>query len=722
MLEVSSRMADATCGNCNRPAAAGVQYCSGCGQPLWQTCPECRVPALLTQTFCNGCGTNLESLHAKQLSDGAKLLDRASDIAKDGKFKEARRLAGMLVKPPDYRFKALAERAQTLAAEIDGQTQHWDTELPKISERAFRYRDEERDKEVIALLQPIPAGILTPELKALLDNSVRRFESLRKNKNDLVKALDQQRFTDALGCLCAIVELSPTNEKYKRKLDEVAGIVLEQADKYGRKGKFAKAVQLLQTIPANYKDEKFLEKFHGYEQAVFLRLLLAKATYFTPLLPGVIDRLEKLTPGDELLEGLRKKANDLRKRSRGSSTSLWPEWMKPEGGALGIPIVPSKLPAEFPGAQPECIAQRGSQFFIAMGLALQAVKKPMPKGDFYFGKDGPKGIFSIFSKKTPTGAEYGWGIDIGDSAIKAVRLRVAGDTAQAQVDQAVHIPLELKNARSRKLDTEAITTALKKLATEFTLSDQPVLVNFPGNECVTRFNLLPPGAEKKKYEEFVMQDAKANIPLSLDLLMTAYHVSDLGDNERVAPSSIFAAAKKPEVEARQVLCEAAGIKITGVQPEPFAMWSALQAITEIEQSQGGVKPEVDQPTDARMSLADMLIDVGHCRSNILISHPKGIWFRTIDWGLADISLALCSAQKLTFTEAEKMRREPLRATHLQIPIDAMLSSVQVPCREIQRSAYAARDAIGELRLRRVMLVGGGAFQPFLSSWLNSLEY
>ena len=87
-----------------------------------------------------------------------------------------------------------------------------------------------------------------------------------------------------------------------------------------------------------------------------------------------------------------------------------------------------------------------------------------------------------------------------------------------------------------------------------------------------------------------------------------------------------------------------------------------------------------------------------------------------------MSNAICRALRLTFGEAESMRREPLRASHLQLPLDAMLSACQIPRRELERSAYVARDAIGELKLRRAMLVGGGAFQPFLSSWLNGCEF
>ncbi|MDX1928942.1 MAG: pilus assembly protein PilM [Pirellulaceae bacterium] len=679
---------------------------------------------LLAQQFCNGCGTNLHVHFEKQLGEANKLLDRCEKISTEGKFDQASRLAGMLVKPQDYRFQAVADRAAKIIAESEKQQGYWSEELVKLERRAKRYSSEDRGKDIVALLDPVPPGVLTEELANLLSNTKQKLSALSSCKSDLKKALAEKRYTDAVGLLTQIVELSPSNEKYKKQLNEVAAKVRSKAEALGGAGQFSKAVQMLQTLPANFKDEEFLARFNTYEEAVYLRLMLAKATYYTPLLPGVLDRLEKITPDDDKVSVLKKRASETRKRSKSLFTELWPEWMKPETGSLGIPIVPTKLPSAFPGAQPECITTRGTQFMVALGMAIQAVQAPMPKGDF-LAKDAPKGLMSkLFGKKSET-TEFGWGIDVGDSSIKAVRVRYTGEPARAQIDNAVQIPLELKpgQGKIRKLDPNVVVAALKKLSGDFSLAEQPVIINFPGNELITRFVLLPPTADKKKYDDFVLQDGRANIPMPMDMVFTAMHVSDAGGNERIAPSGILVAGKKPDIEARKALVESAGIKVTGVMPEPFALWNSLQAISQVELENNISQGETSDGSEAgRTSHADLLIDVGHQRTNILISHPKGLWFRTLDWGLSDMTNALCSAQQLTYGEAEKMRREPLRASHLQIPMDAMLSACQIPRRELERSAYVARESIGELRLRRAMLVGGGAFQPFLSSWLNGCPF
>ncbi len=723
-MGTTASMTDATCGNCGKIAGPGVQFCSGCGQPLWSNCPDCRIAVLLTQQFCNGCGTNLHVYFEKQIGDANRMLDRCEKIAAEGNFEQSTRLASMLVKPQDYRFRATAERAAKLVGDNEKEHARWVEEIPVLERRSLRYERDDRGKDIVALLEPVPPGVLTEELKQLLATTKQKLATLSSCKSELKKAIAEKRYSDSVGLLTQIVELNPSNEKYKKQLEEVAGKVRKKAETLGSTGQFAKAVQMLQSLPANFKDEESLSKFNTYEEAVYLRLMLAKATYYTPLLSGVLDRLEKITPNDEKLVVLKKRVAETRKRSNSLFMEQWPEWMKPEAGSLGMPIVPIKIPSSFPGAQPECLTTRGTLFMVALGMGLQAVQPLMPKGDF-LAKEASKGFMSkLFSKKSETN-EFGWGIDIGDSSIKAVRLRLTGDPAQPQIDNAVQVPLEFKTGqgKQRKLDNEVVVTALKKLAAEFSLADQPVIVNFPGNELITRFVLLPPGANKKKYDDFVLQDGRANIPMPMDMVVTALHVSDGGANERIAPSGILVAAKKTDIEARKALIESAGIKVTGIMPEPFALWTSLQAISRVEFDNNEVVPEGSEGSDAgRMSRADLLIDVGHQRTNILISHPKGIWFRTLDWGLSDMTNALCSELRLTFGEAEKMRREPMRAAHLQIPMDAMLSACQVPRRELERSAYVARESIGELRLRRALLVGGGAFQPFLSSWLNGCQF
>ncbi len=172
----------------------------------------------------------------------------------------------MLVKPQDYRFNAVAERASKIIAESQSKQAHWAEELVKLERRAKRYEEADRGKDIIALLEPVPPGVLTAELTKLLTYSKQKLATLSASKAELKKALAEKRYNDAVGCLSQIVELNPTSEKYKKQLEEVVSKVRSKAEALGNSGQFAKAVQMLQTLPANFKDQEFLAKFNSYER------------------------------------------------------------------------------------------------------------------------------------------------------------------------------------------------------------------------------------------------------------------------------------------------------------------------------------------------------------------------------------------------------------------------------------------------------------------------
>ncbi len=360
--------------------------------------------------------------------------------------------------------------------------------------------------------------------------------------------------------------------------------------------------------------------------------------------------------------------------------------MKPELGILGLPIIPCKIVDRLPGASVEIVAAKGAMLWIALGLAMQGISEGMPKGDFLSNKETKQGLLSVFAKK-PVVSDLAWGIDIGDSSIKAIQVRRLSDPSKVGIEKALIVPLEGSSGKSRRFDSEAVKSTLQKLVHEHAIGDLPVVVNFAGNECATRFNLLPPSADKKKLDDFVIQDVRAHLPMSLDLLQTAYHIFNRDENEAVPPASVLAAARRPEIESRQSLVEGVGLKLAGIQPEPFALWNALRAVSAVESQLDSLRSPNGSKDSANS--AELLIDVGHHRTNILISGKYGLWFRTLDWGLSDMTQALCKSQQMTFAEADKLRREPLRAELLQLPLNAMSAACQIPCRELQRSVQAA---------------------------------
>ncbi|MEZ6136576.1 MAG: pilus assembly protein PilM [Pirellulaceae bacterium] len=714
-----AKSVDTCCGNCGTSIDPNSQFCAGCGQVLWQKC-DCGAMALLTQSFCNGCGTNLAEKLAGRIASYQRLFARCEELQSEGKFDDALRLAESACKVPDYRFADIASQATQLCAQLTEDRDRWAAELEKSAKRVERYLAADRLDDIVRILSRIPVGVLTSELKAILNDCQSKTALIQQCKADYKSALDSKEYDKALLCSTQLAELFPEDTKYRERVTQLVDKVIRKATKYRQQWRFPRAVELLQCIPEEHLNSRARKVLLECEEAVFMRQILTKTEFFSPLVSSVIDKLEELTKGDPAIVKLRERQKKQRKVALGLTSAIWAPWMKPYPNFLNVSLTPTRIPNAMPGAKPECIIRGGSQFFVALGLAVQAARCVMPRGELQQEKKS-KGVLRLLGAKKIKPSEVGIGIDIGDSSIKAVRLRYSGDPSQPQIENAVLIPLAVNISSLKRIDKEAIEDGLRKLLSEMPMSGERVVVNFAGIDLVSRYLQLPPH-ETKKLDEFVLQDARANIPINMDLLQTAYHISSRPLDDTISPSAILVAARKQEVEFRRALLENAGLTFDSFLPEPFALWNALQTIHNIDATAIAFDPSAEQEAVHGQNLADMIVDVGLQRTNILISHPHGIWYRTIDWGTRDLGAAIARSLQLTQAESETIRRDPLKAKHFQPPIEAMQSAALAPKRELERSVHVAREAIGDLRLQRAILVGGGAYQPFLSGWLTGQPF
>jgi type IV pilus assembly protein PilM len=720
MNKAVPKATETACGNCGAGIDPNSQFCAGCGQPLWQTC-ECGGAALLTQSFCNGCGINLDEKLEAKLAGYERIFSHCHKLRDDGKYSDAIRVVEGACKSPDYRFKHVANQAQQLLAQVTAERDQWATEVEKSTSRVERYLAANRLDDIVRILSRIPRGMLTPELTTVLSECASKLATTEQCKSDLNAALAEKKYEEALGCMVQLAELNPTESKYEKRIEQLVVKVVEKAEKYRDDWRFQRVVELLQCIPDRYMDTKLLELLSQCEEAITLRQILAKSAYLNPLIVSALDKLAKLTQGDEAIAKLQLRLKETRAKLPKLKSEIWPEWMKPETGFLGLNIVPTRVPKAFPGNRPECITAQGGQFFVAIGLAAQAARNTMPKGEILCEKKQKKVLGFLGAKKLKP-AELGWGIDIGSSSIKAVLLKYSGEPLLPHIEHAAMVKIDTQASSIRKVNKDAIESAVRKLLTEINLGSERVVVNFAGSDLVSRYLLLPPATDAKKFDDFVLQDARANIPINMELLQTAYHVSHRTLDDSISPSAILVAARKQEVDFRRALLESVGLRVDSFLAEPFAMWNALQTMESIDPAALFLDENASLDVERGQSLADMLIDVGMQRTTILISHPNGIWHRTLDWGTQDLTAAIAKTLQLTHSDADAIRRDASRAKHLQVPLDAMQTATFAPRREIERSAYAARDAIGNLRLRRAMLIGGGAYQPFLSSWFNNAAF
>src|ERR687886_1083175 len=112
-----------------------------------------------------------------------------------------------------------------------------------------------------------------------------------------------------------------------------------------------------------------------------------------------------------------------------------------------------------------------------------------------------------------------WGIDIGQCALKALRLEQVNGVVTATAFDYVEHPkiLSQPDANPDELTREALEKFLSRNPTKGDL----VAISVPGQSGLARFVKLPP-VEEKKITDIVRFEAKQQIPFNLDEVVWDY--------------------------------------------------------------------------------------------------------------------------------------------------------------------------------------------------------
>src|SRR2546425_10621709 len=112
-----------------------------------------------------------------------------------------------------------------------------------------------------------------------------------------------------------------------------------------------------------------------------------------------------------------------------------------------------------------------------------------------------------------------WGIDLGQCALKAIRLEEIDGQVTATAFDYVEYPKILSQPDA---DPDQLTReALAKFLSRNSLRGDVVVISVPGQSGLARFVKLPP-VEEKKIADIVRFEAKQQIPFNLDEVVWDY--------------------------------------------------------------------------------------------------------------------------------------------------------------------------------------------------------
>jgi type IV pilus assembly protein PilM len=323
----------------------------------------------------------------------------------------------------------------------------------------------------------------------------------------------------------------------------------------------------------------------------------------------------------------------------------------------------------------------------------------------------------------PTGV---WGIDLGQCALKAIRLELIDGRPTATAFDVIEHPKILSQPDA---DPDVlIRESLEKFFERNKITTDQIAISISGQSGLARFVKLPP-VEEKKIPEIVKFEAKQQIPFPLDEVVWAYQ--KIAGGEKVGAftmdTEIGMFAMKRDIISRQlghyqaVNAEVHYVQMTALALCNFATYEVLQKGGPDEQALAAAAAEnpAQDDTPPGKKRCAVVLDIGTDSSNLIITDgAKIIWQRPVPLGGNNFTRALTKELKITFAKAEHLKRNAAKSPELATILKALRPVLTDFVGEVQRSLGYFTNTHRDAHVSYMVGLGSAFKLPGLQKYLS----
>lgn len=303
-----------------------------------------------------------------------------------------------------------------------------------------------------------------------------------------------------------------------------------------------------------------------------------------------------------------------------------------------------------------------------------------------------------------------WGIDLGQCALKALRLeQIDGQVVATAFDYVEHPKiLSQPDADPDQLTREA----LEKFLSRNELKGDTVSISIPGQSGLARFVKLPP-VEEKKISDIVRFEAKQQIPFNLDEVVWDYQKIGSGvvaDGFAMDTEIGLFAIKKDTVHRAMQQFKDVNVEVQLVQMAPLALCNfvSFDLLGKTAGSEG----------DSGKKECVVALDIGTDNSNLVITDGgRIIWQRPIPIGGNHFTRAITKDMKLTFAKAEHLKRNASKSPDLKKILASLKPVLNDFVGEVQRSLGYFTNTHRDATVQYMMGLGSAFRLPGLQKFL-----
>jgi type IV pilus assembly protein PilM len=285
-----------------------------------------------------------------------------------------------------------------------------------------------------------------------------------------------------------------------------------------------------------------------------------------------------------------------------------------------------------------------------------------------------------------------WGLDIGHSSIKAVKLSRSGGTVTV-LGYTIE-PITVAEGGDRD---EAVVKAMQAMALREDFGQTPVLAALSGRQVLTR-SVNIPVLNAAKVDRMVELEARQQIPGDFAEIEWGYHASPSagGDSMDVA---LFA-VKRDLVQELIAKSKKAGVNLVGVSISSLALYNFVR---------------YDQvfPDDETV----IILDVGAENTDLVCYQGESLWMRTLAMSGNDITKAFMKKFRVSFEEAETLKRQTSDSKQADKIIKVIEASLNELTAEVQRSLGFYKSQSPNAKLDNMVISGSTFRLPGLPEYL-----
>jgi type IV pilus assembly protein PilM len=285
-----------------------------------------------------------------------------------------------------------------------------------------------------------------------------------------------------------------------------------------------------------------------------------------------------------------------------------------------------------------------------------------------------------------------WGLDIGHSSIKAVKLSRVGSTVTVLGYTIEPITVAENGDRD-----EAVIKAMEAMALREDFGATPVLAALSGRQVLTRTVNIPT-INAKKVDRMVELEARQQIPGNFDEIEWGYHLSPAADG--ASNDVALFAVKRDLVQELIQKSKKAGLNLVGVSVSSLAVYNFVR---------------YDQVFAEDESV--IILDVGAENTDLVCYQGESLWMRTLAVSGNDITKAFMKKFRVSFEEAETLKRQTGDSRQADKIIKVIEGSLNELTAEVQRSLGFYKSQNANAKLENLVISGSTFRLPGLPEYM-----